>query len=172
MRILAKVSSYSALLAELQKARDKALKGAGEKAVDVAKDRVDKDVYATYNPKQYNRTGQLRDSIDASEVKSSGNTAEVKISHNTDEIHATPPNQHYSVVDGKSSVESIAEIVHNGRTGAIGQSGYWKDAPWYDEGDAFAVPRPYMDNAREELENGKYKNFMKEELIKQGYKVK
>ena len=42
---MANVSSYSQLLKELQKARDNALKGTGEKTKDLVKDRIDKDVY-------------------------------------------------------------------------------------------------------------------------------
>ena len=161
MRILANVTSYSQLLKELQKARDKALKGTGEKAVEVVKDRVDKDVYAMSKgePAVYERTYQLRDSLVADDFKADGNSAEITIKHDTNQIHSTAPNQHYSVVDGSSSVDSIAEIVHDGKSGLIFKNGYWTE------------PRPYMDNAKEIMEKGKYKDFMKEELKNQGYKV-
>lgn len=163
MRILARtVSSYSQLLSELQKARDRALKGAGEKAVEVAKDRVDKDVYAMSKgePAVYERTYQLRDSIVTDDFKANGNSAEIKVRHDTDLIHSTEPNQHYSVVDGSSSVDSIAEIVHGGKSGKIFGQGYWTE------------PRSYLDNAKEIMKDGKYKDFMIEELKKQGINAK
>lgn len=157
---MANVSSYSQLLKELQKARDKALKGAGNKTVDVVKDRVDKDVYEAGSPIEYSRTYELRESLVADDFKASGNIAEITIKHDTSQIHSTAPNQHYSVVDGSSSVESIAEIVHDGKSGHIfGSSGYW------------VKPRPYMDNAKEIMKDGKYRDFMKDELKKQGFKV-
>lgn len=159
MRVLANVTSWKQLEVALQKARDRALKGAGEKAVEVVKDRVDKDVYGTGSPTVYERTYQLRESLVADDFKSSGNTAEITIKHDTSQIHSTAPNQHYSVVDGSSSVESIAEIVHDGKSGRVFGEGYW------------TKPRPYMDNAKEIMKDGKYRDFMVEELKKLGYKV-
>ena len=47
---MASVKTWRQLEKALQQARDKALKGASEKAVDVVKDRVDKDVYAKGTP--------------------------------------------------------------------------------------------------------------------------
>lgn len=168
---MANVTSYSQLLIELQKVRDKALEGTGEKAKELVKDRIDKDVYDVYSPTDYIRTNDLRESVQPSKVKSNGNVAEVTIGHDINLIRSTG-NQHRSIADDSSSVDSIAEIVHNGKVGAIYQSGYWRDAPWYDDSDAFANSRPYMDNAKEEMENGKYRDFMVEELEKQGIKVK
>ncbi len=144
---------------ELQRASGKALKGAGNKTVDVVKDRVDKDVYAVGSPTVYERTYELRESLVADDFKASGNTAEITIKHDTSQIHSTAPNQHYSVVDGSSSVESIAEIVHDGKSGHIFGTGFWTSK------------RSYMDNAVEIMKDGKYRDFMKEELKKQGYKV-
>ena len=158
---MANVTSYSQLLAELQKARDKALKSAGEKTVDVVKDRVDKDVYAMSKgePAVYERTYELRESLVSDDFKASGNTAEITIKHDTSQIHSTAPNQHYSVVDGSSSVDYIANIVHDGKSGHIFNFGYWTE------------PRPYMSNAKEIMKDGKYKQFMIEQLKKDGYKV-
>ncbi|HZJ98757.1 MAG TPA: hypothetical protein VFC79_02055 [Tissierellaceae bacterium] len=168
---MASVKTWSQLEKALQQARDKALKGASEKAKDLVKDRIDKDVYSVYSPNSYERTYDLKESVEPSDIKSNGNVSEIKISHNEDKIRSTG-NQHRSVVDGKSSASSIAEIVHNGKTGAIGQRGYWRDAPWYDNGDAFAHSRPYMDNAKKEMKDGKYKDFMIEQLKKQGFDAK
>lgn len=168
---MATVKTYKELEKALMKARDKALKGTGEKTKVLVKDRIDKDVYDTYTPNSYERSYDLRESVEPSDIRSKGNISEVKISHNEDKIRSVG-NQHRSVVDGRSSSHSIAEIVHNGKTGAIYQSGYWKDAPWYRSDDTFAKPRPYMDNAKKEMEDGKYKEFMIEQLKKQGLDAK
>lgn len=161
VRLMAKVSSYSQLLIELQKARDKALKGAGDKTSELVKKRIDEDVYDAGTPSEYIRTYELRESIRSSDVKSSGNTAEVEVKHDTSLIHSNPTlNQHASAIDGSSSVDSIAEIVHDGKSGGLFGQGFWTQK------------RPYMDNAKEEMEDGKYKQFMMEELKKMGYKVK
>lgn len=159
---MAKVSSYSQLLIELQKARDKALKGAGDKTSELVKKRIDEDVYGVEpSPKEYVRTYELRESIKPSKVTSSGSIAELEISHDTSLIHSNRDlNQHASAVDGKSSSHSIAEIVHDGKSGLIFGTGYW------------TKPRRYMDNAKEEMKGGKYREFIKNELTKQGYKIK
>ena len=112
-------------------------------------------------PTTYKRTYELRESLVADDFKSSGNSAEITIKHDTDKIYSTEPNQHYSVVDGSSSVNSVAHIVHDGLSGHIfGSSGYW------------TKKRPYMDNAKKEMKDGKYKVFMIEQLRKQGFDAK
>lgn len=160
MRILANVSSYSALLKELQRVRDKALQGTGEKTKQLVKDRIDEDVYSVATPDVYERTYELRESVQPSKVESKGNVAEVEIGHDTNLIGSYSPNQHYSVVDGSSSVDYIANIVNNGESGKIYGEGYW------------TKKRPYMDNAQKEMEDGKYREFMEEEINKLGIKTK
>ena len=158
---MASVSTYSRLIAQLQKARDRALKDSAEKGVEVAKDRVDKDVYAAGTPLIYSRTYQLRDSLDVTSFKSSPNSAQATISH--DESRITSVGylaQHASVIDGSSSVHSIAEIIHEGKGGLALGEGWWRSK------------RPYISNAEQELRDGKYRQFMIESLKRQGYKVK
>ncbi len=169
-----KVRTYSELLRELKKARNKALEGAGEKAVDLVKGRIDEDVYGKYDPSWYERTYQLRDSVDVTNTSIKKDIAEIEISHDTKKITTGNINngQHASVVDGFSSHDSIDEIVHNGLTGAIIEEGYWKDKSWYKPKHTFAKPRPYMDNSIQKMRDGEYKKFMIEELRKMGYKVK
>lgn len=157
---MATVKSWSDLEKALRQARDKALEGTGDKTKELVKDRIDKDVYSVATPSEYIRTYELRESVQLSDVTSNGNVAEIEIGHDTNLIGSYEPNQHYSVVDGSSSVDSIAEIVHDGKSGLIFGNGYW------------TKPRPYMDNAKEEMEDGKYKEFMIEELKKQGINAK
>ncbi|HZK00615.1 MAG TPA: hypothetical protein VFC79_11430 [Tissierellaceae bacterium] len=155
-----KVTTYKELEKALMKARDKALKGTGENTKDLVKDRIDKDVYAAGTPNTYERTYELRESVQPSKVESKGSIAEVKIGHDEGLIGSYSPNQHYSIVDGSSSVHSIAKIVHDGKSSHILGTGYWTN------------PRPYMDNAKKEMRDGKYKDFMIEQLKKQGFDAK
>ena len=157
---MAAVKSWKDLEKALIKARDKALEGTGEKTKELVKDRIDRDVYSVASPSIYERTYELRESVQPSKVNSKGNTAELEIGHDTSLIGSYSPNQHYSVVDGSSSVDSIAEIVHDGKSGKIFGEGFWTQK------------RPYMDNAKEEMKDGKYKKFMIEELKKQGLNAK
>lgn len=157
---MATVKSWKDLEKALMKARDKALEGTGGRAKELVKDRIDKDVYSVASPSVYKRTYELRESIQPSKVKSNGDTAELEIGHDTSLIGSYSPNQHYSVVDGSSSVDYIAEIVHDGKSGKIFGEGFW------------TKKRPYMDNAKEEMKDGKYKKFMVEELKRQGLNAK
>ena len=157
---MASVKTWGQLEKALQQARDKALKGTGGKTKDLVKDKIDKDVYMAGNPIKYERTYELRESVQPSKVESKGSIAEVKIGHDESLIGSYSPNQHYSIVDGSSSVHSIAEIVHDGKSSHILGTGFW------------TKPRPYMDNAKKEMKDGKYKDFMVEQLRKQGFDAK
>lgn len=154
-----KIRTYKDLEKVLKKAAEKALKDSGKDATELVKKRIDEDVYGVAEPDEYLRTYELRESVEPSGVKSKGNTFELEVGHNTDKIGSYEPNQHMSVVDGTSSVGYVADIVHNGKSGKIFGEGYW------------TKKRPYMDNAKEELEDGKYKEYMKDSLTKQGFKV-
>ena len=161
VRTLVSVTSYSQLLIELQKAKDKALESASKKAVDVVKDRVDKDVYQAGIPTIYERTYQLRDRLDVLKYENKGNISQAMIGHDISKMTSVSDlGQHASLVDGSSSLHSIAEIVHDGKSGHILGIGFWTNS------------RSYMANAQDELENGKYKQFMVERLKSMGYNVK
>ncbi len=154
------VRSYKDLEKVLQRAAKKALEDSGKEATKLVKDRIDKDVYGVKaTPDDYIRTYELRESVEPSKVETKGNISELEVGHNTDKIHPNSPNQHMSVVDGLSSADYVAKIVHDGESGKIFGEGYW------------TKPRPYMSNAKDDLENGEYKKMMKNSLEKQGFKV-
>lgn len=161
---MTEVRSYGQLLKELQKARDAALKDTGDEVAEIVKKEVDNAVYNSYTPEDtsegYKRTGELRESIESGDVESSGDVANIEIKHNTSKIGSYSPNQHMSMVDGKSSAKSVPEIVHDGKSGKIFGEGAWTQK------------RPYMDNAKQEVKKGKYKDSMKKNLKKQGFTVK
>lgn len=159
---MVKVKSYKGLMAALSKARDEALAGAAKEAEQLVKDRIDEDVYGVGTPEEYQRTYQLRDSIKAFKVEKKGDTSQVKIAHDTSLIHPNVENfQHASTYWSPwNYVNYVAETVHDGTSGGLFGDGYWRQ------------PRPYMFNARNEMIDGKYRQFMIEQLKSQGYKVK
>ena len=158
-----KINSVNDLKKMMKYIEKNAVKGAledtGDEATELAKDRVDKDVYGTGSPTEYVRTYELRESIEPTKAKCKDGVVELEIKHNTDKIGSYEPNQHMSVLDGSSSVESIAEIVHDGKSGKIFGEGLW------------TKKRRYMDNTKEEIKNGKYKEMMKRNLEKRGIKT-
>ena len=154
------IKTYSDLEVALTRIIAKAMPGVGDKTAELVKNRIDQDVYSVGTPSVYERTYELRESVEAGKITVSKSTVETEIGHNTTEIGAYEPNQHYSVVDGSHSTDSISEIINNGESGKIYGEGYW------------TKKRGYMDNAQEEMENGKYREFMIEELKKQGIDAK
>ena len=157
---MANVKSYKDLEIALTRALAKAMPKVGDKTAELVKDRIDKDVYATGSPTVYERTYELRDSVEAGKITVGKSTVETEIGHNPTEIGSYEPNQHYSIVDGSHSSDSIAEIVHDGKSSHILGTGFW------------TKKRPYMDNAKKEMKDGKYKDFMIEQLRKQGFDAK
>lgn len=145
---MAQVKNFKELEQLLKIKVAEALEQTGKKVVErVAREHVDSDVYQAYDAKVYEASFELRDSIFAKSADIKNNTIEVVIKHNTDKIYSNSPNQHYSVVDSynpKDVSDWIPWIVHEGKTANI----------WRDDG-AYLRPRPYMDNAREELEQSK-----------------
>lgn len=144
-----------------------ALGETGKNVVErVVREHIDHDVYQAYSPKEYDATGDLRESVFTKSPQIKNNNIEVVIKHNTDEIHSKSPNQHYSVVDKyerKDVSDWIPYLVHEGKTHPL----------WGDNGEAYLQPRPYMDNAREELEQSKeHVDDLISELKKQGLDAK
>lgn len=146
-----KISSYSALKAEVIKRMSASLVDVGDDAKEIVKKRIDSDVYGAGSPSEYIRTQAFRESQTCT-VKSVGNPAVV-------EIKSDGGGGHYSVVDG-SSVGNMDKIIHDGRAGRIFGSGFWTSS------------RPYMDNAKQELRSGKFKALMVKALRSNGLRVK
>lgn len=143
-----------------------ALEDTGKKTTKLVKDRIDKDVYGKFEPSEYIRTYELRESVAPSDVEDKGNSIEISIEHDFDKIGSYPPNQHYTVGKkyaeryGTDSSKYVPWYVHDGESGDIfGSEGEWME------------PRPYMDNAKDDMKNGKFKEFMEESLNEKGIKT-
>ena len=139
---------------------------AGKVAERVVREHVDKDVYQAYSPSVYEATFELRESLFTKTPQIKNNIIEVEVKHNTDLINSYEPNQHHSVVEDYNPQDVsdwIPYIVHEGKTANI----------WGDSSDAaYLKPRPYFDNAREELEQSKeHVEALKNDLRSKGIVV-
>lgn len=154
---LVNVSTYGQLLKELQKASDKALLGVGKQAEQLVKARIDSDVYGVGTPKDYKRTYGLRDSIFSESV----GLGKLVIRHNWQNMDYNVENFQHASVYWSPWVYNryLAETIHDGKAGGLFGQGFWRS------------PRPYMDNAKQEMTGGKYRQFMIEQLQGMGYTV-
>jgi hypothetical protein len=147
---MATAKNWAELEVLLKQKIAKALGKTGKNVVErVAKEHVDSDVYQAYSPSVYEASFDLRESIHSGNADINGNSIEVTVTHNIDEIHSEAPNRHYSVVDSYSPRDVsdwIPYLVSEGKTANIWGS---------DSNTAYLNPRPYMDNAKEELEQSK-----------------
>lgn len=117
-------------------------------AKETMKEVIKDDVYGVYNPKMYERTYQLLDSIDVEEVDEN----KISIRNTRSEI-------------GKD----IAETIETG----IGYDYLPPEYnPYDEEGNTYLKPRPFTQNTRELLQKSGVLNYeMKEGLKKLGLKV-
>lgn len=135
----------------------------GKEAEQEVKNQLEVDVYS-FQPKVYERTYDLQNSVVYSKPIINKNTVMTTIFHDTSLINSDPDKfQHGSHFwNPKDMREAIPIIVHEGLSGPLfGTTGFWN------------APRPYMDNAKEKMENEKfvYKE-MKKSLESKGFKVK
>ena len=160
-----KVRTYSELLKELKKVRNKALEGAGEKARDLVKEEIQKEVY-NIPEGAYERTGELKESLIDFPLEEKGDIAQVAIKHDWENLMTATASkfQHASPYWSPWNYRPyVARTVHDGLSGGL--FGTSENLHW-------RKPKPYMDNAKETLRKGKYKEYMKEELVGMGYKVR
>lgn len=159
---MATVKTWKQLEAALQKARDKALKGTGEKTKELVKDEIEKEVYSIPQG-TYERTGDLKNTMTDFPLENKGNVSQVKIAHDTDKMSYNASKfQHGSDYWSPNDYRKyVAQTVHDGTSGSLfGENGHWRE------------PKPYMDNAKKEMKDGKYKAFMIEMLKKDGLDAK
>lgn len=103
------------------------------------------DVYATYTPDAYNRTGEFEKSVVSTSPSVSGDGVEISIEHDPNLMNMREPWYHQSVINGKDIREALPEIIHDGLTHDL----------WGHGDRAYLKPRPYMDNTVKELESSK-----------------
>jgi len=122
------------LVKRLEQELSSQLKVIGSVLVEDVKEHIDSDVYAVYDPKEYERSGNLKRSIKKSALEKNINGISIDV-YSDDEIakshHMNNPN---------NELESYASIVESG----IGYDyGAWNGHPWDYQG----LQRPFMKNA-------------------------
>lgn len=136
---------------------------ANEEMKEVVEDSIDEVVYDAYEPEWYERSYDLKHSLDTEVIEVSFKGLKTKIYHDLNKIN---PNenlfQHWSIVFDKDVSEYIPYIVHE-----MGSHNLWQGEY------AFTKPRPYMDFAEAQIEDGNlYGKAMKRALDKHGVKTK
>ncbi len=119
-----------------------------KKLVKVAEDRVQRDVYDVYTPKEYTRSGELKKSFEVKEVP------------NGIEIENTRK-------DGNRDIAEIIEYGHDKSS-----QGYEYPA-YYPGGQNFIQERPFIENTRQQILNENiHADELKKSLRKKGLDVK
>lgn len=160
--MLATVTTYSELLRELQKVKDKALIKAGEKAEELVKKQIQSEVY-DIPAGTYERTYNLKDSMMAFPLEKKGNVSEVKVAHDWMNMsYNVNKFQHGSNYwDPNDYRQYVAETVHYGLSGKLfGVGKHWHE------------PKPYMDISKDILEGGEYRRFIMDALRSEGFDVR
>lgn len=155
--------TYSELEALLKKKIANAMVKEGKFVKEKVQEHIQEDVYNKYNPKVYERTGELEDSVISTDPKIKGDVIEVEVKHDYDKINSYPPNQHYSVVkdyEPKDVSEWIPYLVAKGET-----------YPLWGE-DVYTKPRDYIENTKAELrESGEHIQKFIQYLVEEGLHV-
>lgn len=138
-------------------------KAMGQDVVEEVQAHIRDDVYHVYHPTMYETTGEFHDSVVSTQPMVYGNEINITVHHDASKMNPRPEWYHQSVVDETPSAESLAEIIEYGLTGDIFHG--------TKDGEAFMLPRPYMDNSRADLENGLAKEMLKKRLREQGLTV-
>lgn len=127
----------------------------GKFVAEKTKEHIEKDVYESYQPSEYKRTFELKESI-VSEEKDINNGVEITIEHDESMLH------HKSIVTGEDVGSQLPYWIHEGKVPNIFNH---NDYTWMH-------PRPYMNNTVEEFKNSKeHVKKLKEELKKKGIRV-
>lgn len=146
------VTSYSQLQKAIENAVSDSMEDMGKDMEDIVKEEINDEVYGSYTPIMYLRTGELLSSIESEVIGKN----EVEIKHNTAKIHAT------SIKDGSDISNALPEIVHDGCAPNIFNE---KHYVWENK-------RPYMDTTKKRLQStNEHVDSMKKSLKKKGFDV-
>lgn len=133
---------------------EESMEDVGEHAEKIVSERVQKDVYDAYDPSYYDRTYQLKNSLQHNTfVKKRAKEVYSKINHNFRQIRASKPWTHHSIVQDynpQNYAKWIPVTVHDGTTGLI--MAHPEGRPHLR---AFELPRPYMRNAWNQMRSSR-----------------
>lgn len=100
------------------------LKETGEYVESEIKEQIEHDVYS-FTPSQYERTGDLKNSVVSGEPINTGNTTSVSVGHDINLIH-----NHVSQADGMDVSPYIPYYVNEGAGPLFGE-GFWTQTRTY-----------------------------------------
>lgn len=134
----------------------------GGVAKEIVKTQMDKDVYS-YKPRKYQRTYELRDSIDH-DVYTMENKVITEIYHDTSKIISYKDGYRHYSADPNYTPKDVSDwmpyLVNKGKSGKYFGEGFW------------TIPRPYILNAKEQMKKNKiHISTLKNDLKKKGLKV-
>lgn len=150
------VSSIAELQQVMMEETKKVMDKSSNELINEIKQSVDEVVY-NYSPVKYDRTHQLRESleVDNSQSVSDGSQASIVIHHNTSN------GGWFSVADGQYRMD-IPEIVTHGAYGTFYGEGIEAHGVKYHtidpNGTEWGKERDYMKHAEEKLDGGGYLN--------------
>ena len=169
---MAKIDTWSALFAKIEKDvvdamndmdKDSNWKNDNNNPKYVMMQYVDSEVYGTFDPLWYENTWALRDSIKASNAQIEGDVVEVGLYHDTDmmsKLHDPEYPRYGSDSDISDILPDIIEGEYKwGANKVFPKTGEWRRKTWYQKKTA------------DDLRSGRFKKWLKRQLIKKGYRV-
>ena len=151
------VSSIAELQQVMMEETKKAMDKSSNDLIDEIKQSIDEVVYS-YDPIRYERSDDLKESLELNENASSctSDSASITIQHNLNKTHW------FSVKNG-NNVQYIPEIVTEGKYGIFKGEGIFAHGSEYHDidprfGTSWSKPRDYMKHAKEKLDGGGYLN--------------
>jgi hypothetical protein len=136
------------LLADLRKEVENSLKtDVTQKTIELEKEHIKSDVYAKYEPTQYSRRKEIGGLLD---------TENFQVEDLGDGVEIT------NITEDDESGKWIVPTIEYGTGYEWEKSRIYKMQPY---------PRPFVENTKNDLENGKLKEYMRESLEKKGIKT-
>lgn len=126
-------------------------------------------VYEAYQPEQYDRTGEFKEAW-ATDVKTKGNYVEGEFKYDP-RLLTVDGEHHSSIIDGQPMTTYLAEVIYEGLSGAIYQSGYARNSSAF-RGEPWAKKRDVWDALLKRMGKKKIKQLFEEGIAKQGVNVK
>ena len=106
---------------------------ASNRMVEIVKEHIDSDVYDKYNPTEYKRTKDLKNSVQKTIDSGSGDIL-ITIDHDDDKLN------YESILGQEVYQQGIPIMIEKG-----------KIHPLFGGGFSYLQPRPYMHNSEEEI---------------------
>ncbi len=126
-------------------------------------------VYEAYYPEQYERTGEFKEAWDT-QVKSTGNYVEGKFEYDP-RLLTVDGEHHGSIIDGQPMTTYLAEVIYEGLSGAIYQSGHARNSARFKD-QAWTKKRNVWKALLKRLQKENFKRIFEEGLRQQGVNYK